>query len=270
MNPSQLESATQACEAILRAKQAYNTERKILPSENAVGARMLSRSLELTEAYEELHAKLNTHPYALQTFLGLVLSTASHWSPEKIAEAREARSKIDDLNRQIAKRAAELARLLDQRSHLSNTSGFSSATHYHVVEVIDAAAKGRNHRFTTYVQDHLDALGGRFDLKYWPTPSEFVQELATDADAAITEASDSLTAAATCSARPSRADFFKALLAAIKENGARQHGQLPSGFKVSDGALAAMATCALDLGPNDLVEGSYLKRLRQRERDAAK
>lgn len=270
MNPSPVESARQACENILRAEQDYNIERKILPGENAVVARMLSRGLELAQAYEELHGKLSPHPYALEALLGLVLSTAAHWSPEKISEARDARSGLDSLNRQIAKKAAELGGLLDQRTHLSNTSGFSSATHYHVVEVINAAAKGRNHRFTTYVQDQLDALRDRFDLSYWPTPSEFVEEMARDAGAAVTEASDPLTAAATAAIRPSRADFFKALLAAIEENGARQHGQLPSGFKVSDGALAALATCALDLGPDDLVHGPYVKRLRQRERDGTK
>lgn len=270
MSLSQAKSARQACENILRAGQAYNIERKILPGENAVAARMLSRSLELAQAYEELHGKLSPHPYALRAFLGVVLSTAAHWSPEKIAKARVARSEINSLNLQIAEKAAELGGLLDQRTHLSNTSGFSSATHYHVVEIIDAAANLRNHLFATYVQEHLDALRGRFDLKYWPTPSQFVQEVARDAGAAVTEASDPLTAAATAAIRPSRADFFKALLAAIEENGAHQHGQLPSGFKISDGALAALATCALDLGPADLVVGPYVKRLRQRERDGAK
>jgi hypothetical protein len=68
------------------------------------------------------------HPPALQVFLGLVLSTAAFWNPEKIREARAARSDLSSVNRQIARKAAELATLLEQRSDLHDTSGFSSDT----------------------------------------------------------------------------------------------------------------------------------------------
>ena len=79
-----------------------------------------------------------------------------------------------------------------------------------------------------------------------------------------------LTADATMASRPSRADFIKALLAAIDENGGRNYGQLPNDFKVTDSTLASLASCVLDLGADDLVDGPYVKRLRQRERDGAK
>ena len=267
VSPSQPESTRQVCETLLRAEQHYNIEHSILPSENTVAGRLLSRGLELADAYDELHSKLHSHPGALQAFLGVVLSTTAFWSPEKIAAARAARGALAGVNRQIARKAAELASLLDQRSNLHETTGFSSATHYHVVDVIEAAADGRNYRFLSHVKERLDPLRSQFDLKYWPTPSEFVQELGSNADAAGTEASDPLTAAATAAVRPSLADFFKALLAAIEENGARQHGQLPFDFRPSDGTLASLANCALDLGPEELVDGPYVKRLRQRERD---
>lgn len=267
VSPSPVENARQACERILRAEQAYNTAHHILPGENAVAARLLGRGLELADAYEELQDKLGSHPNALQAFLGIVLSTASQWSPEKIAEARTARSELAGVNRQISVKAAELASLLDQRDTLHNTTGFSSPAHYHVVDVIEAvAARTRNHRFTVYVKDRLDALRGQFDMKYWPTLGEFAQEIAIDAGGANPEASDPLTAAATASTRPSLADFFRALFAAIEENAARHHGPLPTQFRVSDATLAALANCALDLGPDDPVEGTYVKRLRQRDR----
>lgn len=66
------------------------------------------------------------------------------------------------------------------------------------------------------------------------------------------------------------ADFFKALFAAIEDNSARHHGQLPQDFRATDNTLAALASCALDLGSNDLVDGQYVKRLRQRAGDGAK
>ncbi|WP_347554416.1 hypothetical protein [Robbsia sp. KACC 23696] len=71
------------CENILIEGKRYNIEHEILPSENAVADRLLSRSLELKDAYEELHEKLHQHPPALKVFLDLLLSTAAFWSPEK-------------------------------------------------------------------------------------------------------------------------------------------------------------------------------------------
>ena len=97
-----------------------------------------------------------------------------------------------------------------------------------------------------------------------------MQALATDAEKAMIAATDPLTAAATAAVRPSRADFFKALFAAIEENSAKSYGQLPIGFKLTDRTLASLANCALDLGPDDLVDDAYMKRFRQRERSGTK
>ena len=269
MSATQSNNAKQICENILIEGKRYNIERGILRSENAVADRLLARGIELTDTYDELYSKLHAYPHALQIFLGLVLSTAAFWSPEKIAEARTARGDLDKVNQQIAKKAAELAGLLQQRLDLHNTSGFSTDTHYHVCDVIEAAAKD-NYLFGSYVQERLGALRGQFDLRYWPSLSDFLQELASDAEDAVTEATDPLTAAATLASRPSRADFIKALLAAIDESRGCNHGQLPKDFKVTDNTLASLANCVLDLSVEDLVDGPYVKRLRQRERGGAK
>lgn len=259
----------QVCEDILLESKRYNIEHDILPSEIEIVDRLLARGTELVGAYEELHSKLHVHPRALQVFLELVLSTAAFWGPEEIAEARAARNDLAEVNRQIAKKAAELANLLQQRSELHETSGFNSGTHYHVCQVIESAAKDHP-LFTSYVQRGLKALRTQFDLKYWPPLSAFLQELAFDAEAANTEASDPLTAASTEASRPSLADFFKALFAAIDENSKRHYGSLPQDFRATDNTLASLVNCALDLGPDDLVDGPYVKRLRQRVRVEAK
>lgn len=269
MSSLQSTNAQQTCENLLLEGKRYNIEHHILPSENAVADRLLRRGIELRDAYEELHDKLHAHPPALQVFLGLVLSTAAFWNPEKMQEARAARSDLANVNQQIARKAAELATLLEQRSDLHDTSGFSSDTHYHVCNVIEAASQ-HNYLFQSYVQEKLGALRGQFDLKYWPSLGEFLQELAADAEKAVMAATDPLTAAATAATRPSRADFFKALFAAIEENSAKSYGQLPRGFKLTDRTLASLANCALDLGPDDLVDDAYMKRLRQRERNGTK
>lgn len=269
MNPSPSTNPQQICENLLLEGKHYNIEHRILPSENAVADRLLARGIELKDAYEELHSKLHPRPPALKVFLGLVLSTAAFWSPKKIQQARAARDDLANVNRQIARKAAELATLLEQRSELSDTSGFSSNTHYHVCDVIEAASR-HNYLFSSYVQERLDALRVQFDLKYWPSLSSCMEELASDADKAVMEATNPLTAAATAATRASKADFFKALFAAIEENSAESYGQLPPGFKLTDKTLASLANCALDLGADELVDDGYMKRLRQRERNDAK
>lgn len=263
VNPQQI------CEHLLHEEKRYNLEHRILPSENAVVDRLLRRGVEMKSVYEELHGKLHTSPRALRLFLGLVLSAAAFWSPEEIQNARAARDELVKTNRQIAGKAAELAMLLERRAELHNTSGFSSDTHYHVCDVIESASQ-HNYLFESYVQERLGALSREFDLKYWPKLGEFVQALASDAKNAVMTATDPLTAAATSAARSSKAGFFKALFAAIEENTGDSYYQLPRNFKLTDKALASLVNCALDLGPDELVDDAYIKRLRQREREGAK
>ncbi|WP_228893964.1 hypothetical protein [Pseudoduganella aquatica] len=259
------DNSKQICEQILLDEKQYNINNHILPSETVIVDRLLGRGLELKDVYQELHGKLAHHPGALQTFLGQVLTTAAFWNPEKIREARSARDDLEETNRKIASKAAELADLFQRRKNLHNTSGFTSDTHYHVCEVLKAAA-GDNHLFTSRVQKRFEELHTQFDLKYWPTLSDFMHELASDADAAAPEASDPLTEVATSARRSSLGDFFKALFVAISENSARNHGRLPDDFRLTDATLATIVNCALDLGPEELVDSIYVKGLRQRER----
>lgn len=256
----------QVCEGILLAEKQYNIEHGILSNENAVVDLLLARGVELVDPYKELYDKLHKYPGALISFISMLLGTVASWSPDKIAKARSGRERLTAVNQQIANKAAELAHLLDERTQLHNHSSFYSDTHYHVCKVIEEAARG-NYFFSHYVQTELKSLRGQFDLKYWPAMSDFVRVLATDAERARTEAADPLTAAATATSRSSRADFCRALFAAIEENSAENYGFLPRGFKLTDNTYASLVNCVLNLGPEDLMDGAYVKRLRQRQRD---
>lgn len=260
---------TQICEDALRADKAYNIENEILPSEVRIIDRLLARRLELVEAYDEICEKLNGRSHGVSTMLGIVTNVAAFWNPEKVADARDARDRLVEVNREIAELAMDLAGLLEERSEISNSSGFASNTHYHVVDVIDAASTD-NGFYRFHLQEELKPLSARYDLKYWPTLAEFVRVIGQDANFAGASATDSLTRAATTGSRGSRADFFKALFALIRENANSNPGYIPRGFKLSDNTLASLANCALDLGPDDLVDAAYVKRLRQRVREARK
>ncbi|HBO3861926.1 hypothetical protein [Pseudomonas aeruginosa] len=262
-------SPQQTCENILIDDKTYNVEHNILLSENAIIDCLLARRLELNEAYGELYDKLHLHPRALPAFLSLLLSTAAFWAPDKIARARGQRDELVDTNQQIAQKAEELAQLLEHRSNLHNTSGFSSDTHYHICNVIEDAAKD-HYLFNAYVKERLNTVRNQFEWKYWPTVEQFVRSLGRDANGAELEATDPLTRAATAATRHSPADFFKALFAAIEENSEQSGGPLPEGFRLSDATLASLVNCALDLGPDELKDSAYVKRLRQRERNSDK
>jgi len=257
---------TNVCETALRDIRKYNEDHSIWSSQNRIVDHLLERRPELVRAYGELHGKLASRPHALPEFLRVLLSTAALWSPERNAKARSDRDRLIEVNRDIAEKAGELAALLEERDALHSGSGFYSRTHYHVCNVI-AEASAQNSHFRMYVKKPLHALRAQFDLKYWPTMSEFVRVLEDDAYNAKLEATDPLTEAATRATRGSRADFFKALFIAIDENRVREHGFLPNVLKLTDETLASLANCALDLGPDDCVGSEYVKRLRQRERD---
>lgn len=256
----------EVCEGILRSERHYNVEHEILQSENTIIDRLLSRRLELVDAYSELHSKLAHRANALEVFLGVVVRTAAFWNPDEIDQARAGRERLKKVNQLIAMKAAEVSSLLHERSQLHDHSGFSADTHYHVCGVVEEAAAD-NCLFDLWVKKSLRALRGQFDLKYWPSLSAFMRVVAEDAEKAELQANDPVTAAATGGMRASLADFFKALLEAIEENRAGGFGSLPRDLKLTDNSIASLANCALDLSPDDVVDGAYVKRLRQRERE---
>lgn len=259
-------SATELCETFLRSEIKDCEEKGILRSEVVVARRLLSRSLELKEAYSEIDQQLSHRPHAVETCLKAILYTTAQWNPQKLATARDDRKQLDAVNRLIAEKAAELSELLEKRSRLNNSSRFHSETHFDICEVIDAASR-HNYLFQSYVREELMALSGRFDMKYWPSLADVVKALSTDAGQATSEASDPMTMVGTEARRSSQADYIKALFRAFKDITVGLSGFLPASFSLSDAAYAAIASCALDLVDDDILDADYVKRLRQRERE---
>lgn len=260
--------ARQACEDIIREDRCYNIKNNIWKSQVAIADRLLRRGLELGPAYDELYQKLHQHPHGLAAFLELVMEVAALWNPEGIARARAGRDELNAINQKIAEYAAELASLLERRADLPDHSGFGSDTFHHICDVI-AAAGEKNSLYTGYVQEGMDALRTRFDLKYWPTVGEFLGALAMDASTARVEATDPVTEAATAASRASLADFVKGLFADIDENKMANHGRLPDNLTITDGTYAALITCALDLEGDATLSSDYVKGIRQRMRKSS-
>ncbi len=254
------------CEGFLRKEKQRNLDKQILPSENEVIDRLLARGNELESAYQEIHQKLSRHHNALEEFLRRLLSTAAFWNPEDMKAARIDRNRLIEVNRQITEKASELSRLLNERSGLHNHSGFAGNTHHHVCEVIEAASE-HNPLFGMEVGEEFRRLYYQYDLKYWPSLSEFMMELSLDAHDLEIKATDPLTQAATESSRSSKGDFLRAFIASIEEGSTCAFGRLPSDLRITDNAMASLINCALDLDTEELASADYVKRFRQRERE---
>lgn len=108
------------------------------------------------------------------------------------------------------------------------------------------------------------------DFKYWPALSEVVQAIGADAEMAEVTANDPVTAAATESRKSGRSDFVKAFLARVDDNRVRECGFIPNDFSLTDSGLASLVNCGLDLAFDELVDGDFIKRFRQRQRQAKK
>ena len=81
-----------------------------------------------------------------------------------------------------------------------------------------------NHLYGSYVKDDLARLQYQHGLKYWPSLSEVVQAVGSDAEMAEVTANGPATAAATESRKPGRSDFVKAFRARIDDNRVRECG----------------------------------------------
>lgn len=78
---------------------------------------------------------------------------------------------------------------------------------------------------------------------------------------------DPATAAATESRKSGLSDYVKAVLIRMEENIVSSHGFISDNFTISDGALASLVNCALELDADELVDVGFIKRFRSGQRE---
>jgi hypothetical protein len=258
-------AAVQFCEDFLREEIRYNQEHQILRNEVDIANQLLARGNELRDFYIEMFKKLPASHPQVRILLGAVLSVGAFWNPNELADERVARKRLNEVNETIANLSAQLARAVDRRNELHNTSAFYSETHYHVLNIIEASAEN-HHLFNGWVKGKLSALRREFGFKYWPSLSDFMSVIAVDAKNATAVATDPITAAGTSSTRGSNADFVRALNARVEEDKEGSSFPLPPNFRLSNNSIASLLNVVLDIESSGLVDGAYIKRIRQRDR----
>jgi len=248
---------------LIELKREYE-EKEILPSLVRVIDRLLAGSVEMAEPYKEITNSLERDECI--RIIEIVLDTATFWNPELASLAREQRDKISDLNENIAEVAIKLSKMLDQRESLCNSSGFSTNYEYHVVKLLHASGSD-NGLYKVYVEKNLEKLRVKYDLKYWPKVSDFIQAVGLDSENLEVYASDDLTDVSTKSRKRSIADYLRALYKAIDEDRTIKFGNIPEDFHLSDVSVASITNVALALDEGKMLDTSYVKRFRQRERN---
>ncbi|MFJ2323184.1 hypothetical protein [Pseudomonas sp. NPDC087817] len=261
--------AVQHCEALLRNMMEDLQAKGIWPNVQSIIDSMLKRRIELVEVYEEVHAMLAQTPRGLYIFWDVFVHSADGWNPEKNRRARRAREELIGVNARISELADQLAALLDRRDELHNYSGFGSNTQHHILDIVHEASE-HNYRYESYVKEELDRIQNQYDFKYWPPLSDVIQAIGSDAEMAEVTANDPATEAATASRKSGRSDFIKAFLARIDDNRVRECGFIPNSFALTDGSLASLVNCGLDLAVDELVDADFIKRFRQRQRQVKK
>lgn len=261
--------AIHQCETLLRKMVEDLRAKRIWPNLCGIIDGLLKRRVELADVHQEVHAALAQTPRALYVFWDVFLHAADGWNPEKNRAARQAREELVGVNRRISEIADQLVALLDRRDTIHNYTGFRSNTHYHILDIMHEASE-HNYQYESYVKDDLVRLQYQYDLKYWPALSEVVQAISDDAQRAEITASDRATAAATESRKSGLSDFVRAFLARLDDSRVRRGGFIPDGFVLSDSSMASLVNCGLDLAFDELVDADFIKRFRQRERQAKK
>ena len=256
-------------ESILNNRKQYNEERRIWPSENKVIDRLLYRSTEMSEVYEELGQKLSHGQQ--ENFWDAVLAVATCWTPDSAKKNREDKKELASLNSQIATCAEKLATLLFQRYELCEGSGFSAYEDSHVLDWIEHASTD-NHLYQSHLQDKLRNLAGQYDLKYWPRTFEVVEAVAHFAKSATVQTTDGWTEELISSPKSSYADYMRVLLKAIDDR-KREFSHpypLPGDFKLTDKNIANIINCTLGLDGDEMATTEYVKRARQHIREKHK
>lgn len=266
MDTTNRAAAIESCEVILRKDYEYNQEKGIWPTINRRIEGLLARTNELADVYVELHGSLGEDYRALKSFFDVLNHTVYSWNPEKIKEARQDREKLTDLNIQIAEASKLLSDLISRRTEVQERSSFRSDTYYHIIDVVKEAAES-NGLFSSHIEEKLENLTYQYDLKYWPSISEVISAVGVNAQAATTVARSPAASAATDARRPGLSDFLRAFEAALDENRVRRHGFIPNKFSMSNNSTASLINCAFELEVDDLIDGSFVKRFRQRERE---
>lgn len=265
---------TERIEAFLSAERADLRDQNILASNVVVIDNMLANTVNLADAYAEIltQAPVGTvgtwgEHEAWKRIMLAIIEAAAGWSPPRVSETRAAVCRVAELSEKIAKNARVLAELLRTRESHRNKHAISGPDDYHPLDVLDFAADISNqaHLYKGWIAPRLADVRADFDLKYWPSTSDFLEALA-DLQTASIEPYDDLSRAAMDSRQSgSPLEFVRALDAELAHLERFENIRV----KFTHRTVAEIANAALALPDDGLLNSDSVKRYRARMREKA-
>ncbi|WP_233789182.1 hypothetical protein [Pseudomonas protegens] len=161
-------------------------------------------------------------------------------------------------------RIAKVSELLSRRTEVKEMFSFSSDAYYHIMDVVEEASED-TWLFRSYLKK-LDDLIYQYDLKYWTSITKVVAQIGINAANAVTIADDSVASVATEARRLGLADVLKAFEAELDRNRVENIGFISDEFSLTACSMASLVNCGLGLGVEELIEATFVKRYRHRDR----
>ena len=259
------------CEKALENIFAENTEKNMLGKSNEIITRMLKHQLSLEEVYEEISEKLGESLGTIQAFFEICLRTARLYNQSEVSNSKAEHKSLQTINSEIAKEADKLKALLAEREQLENSSGHSCGAHYHIADLVCAAAKtnGKDH-FLNKAEIVLEDLADVCEFKYWPTLEEIIGEIGKNAAAVKTYTRDKNLRAETVGQRYSKTLFWKALHNEIDAGKKAYINRIPPSFNMTNQALATLTNCLLDLREDDWATAATVNSFKGNLRNSMK
>ena len=259
------------CEKALENIFAENTEKNMLGKSNEIITRMLKHQLSLEEVYEEISEKLGESLGTIQAFFEICLRTARLYNQSEVSNSKAEYKSLQTINSEIAKKADKLKALLAEREQLENSSGHSCGAHYHIADLVCAAAKtnGKDH-FLNKAEIVLEDLADVCEFKYWPTLEEIIGEIGKNAASVKTYTRDKNLRAETVGQRYSKTLFWKALHNEIDEGKKAYINRIPPSFNMTNQALATLTNCLLYLREDELTTAATVNSFKGNLRNSMK
>ena len=259
------------CEKALDNIFAENAEMNILAKSNDIITRMLNQRVLLAEVYEEICEKLGESLGTIQAFFEICLRTARLYNQSEVSNSKAEYKSLQTINSEIAKEADKLKALLAEREQLENSSGHSCGAHYHIADLVCAAAKtnGKDH-FLNKAEIVLEDLADVCEFKYWPTLEEIIGEIGKNAAAVKTYTRDKNLRAETVGQRYSKTLFWKALHNEIDEGKKAYINRIPPSFNMTNQALATLTNCLLELREDEWATAATVNSFKGNLRNSMK
>ena len=251
------------CEELTKKHLTYNREHKIWMSWYPIMERILSRTTEMEIVYDELcasfgHSVTSTKPDIWLT-LETIWSSGKTYNQESITHKREVQKKLIELHEKIPELAKQLSEALKLQNELLEKEGFSPDNYINIVDIMSLAGQNNGHYYG-YLQEELEQLDTRYDLKYWPDVYEVVGAIAEHGSIEGLPVQRYIPKEVM---RASRAAVFKDYVLAV-DSDIKNNRQITNNFNFSNKAMANIVNVVLDISEDQIATEDTIRNIRNR------